>query len=175
MISEPDWGSWRVIAEADTASFITELTNANFGAQFEFEQSCEQIAEPDAEVSHWFRLSTLVEAIGVGMVEYGCWVDGASLKTRSTVAFHSDALSDTCLRVEANRGGGLNLRSGPGLEQPRLTTFANGTRITWVVSPSALQIDESGRSWLAVTTPQAGYVSVRAAPGATINLTPCDV
>ncbi|MEM6839053.1 MAG: SH3 domain-containing protein [Cyanobacteria bacterium P01_C01_bin.120] len=133
-IAEPIWETWRALAEFDAANVVTGLTNADFGVQFEFEQSCERTAGPDAEISHWFRVSTLVAAIGVGRVEYGCWVDGAFLKTRSTAAFHNDALSETCLQVDVDQGGGLNLRSGPGLDQPRLGTLVNGTQGTWTVS-----------------------------------------
>ena len=174
--SEPGWQRWQPIAETATADFIAGVTNADSGAQYDFEQACEQSIEPGTAVSYRFRLSTLVKAIGVGHVEYGCWADDTLLRTRMDVAFQASTFPVTCLRVKTDAGGGLNIRSGPGLEHPSLATAANGdtVQLRMTGSPTIFSTDESGRQWLAVEGPRSGYVSVSSAPGEYVNLAQCD-
>ena len=169
---EPGWQAWQPLTESSLAGTVSDVTTADFGLQFDFEQACERAAAPGADVSYWYRTSHLIEQIGIGETQVGCWANGSFLRTRALVSISLSPV--TCLQVSTDRGRGLNIRSGPGLWYSRIGLAANGSQIRPSDSISALVTDDSGRQWLEIDTPQSGYVSLQAAPGEHLNLLPCN-
>jgi hypothetical protein len=172
-LAEPGWGLWQPRSQVAGAHFDSGFSNLELGGFLDFEASCaSKTGLPNDQISYWFRLTTSVYRMGTGRVEYGCWQNGRFLETYSSIAILSNRDSVRCLRVQANRGNGLNIRSQPSTNSRILRTVSNGSRVVPSAFPAIVQ-EHEGRNWVQIQSPVAGWVSDDR-PDSQGNLTLCD-
>ncbi|MGB3759833.1 MAG: hypothetical protein WBA07_26255 [Rivularia sp. (in: cyanobacteria)] len=72
--AEPAWSLWRRRDEAKEADFDSGFSNVELGGYLDFEYACKTSSGLlESEIKYWFRLSDIVNRIGTGKVEFGCW------------------------------------------------------------------------------------------------------
>lgn len=173
---EPGWGPWRPRADIAEANFDSGFSNLELGGYLDFEALCQQATGlPNDAISYWFRLDHLVQQIGTGNVEYGCWMDDRFAHTYRLTAIDAHDTDIACLRVNSDLGNGLVVRAEPRRESSRLGVISNGRTVKPSGFPASIvSADPQGRQWLAIETPISGWVSVNASPASHINLELCN-
>lgn len=156
---EQGWSLWRPSSEIKSAGFSAGFSNTELGGFLDFENSCAQaLGTPTSETPYWFRLSNLVNQIGTGKVEFGCWVNGKFVSTLMNTAVNTKLENVECLRVNVLTGEGLRVRSEPGLKAKVIGFVRNGATVKPDSFP-ALIVQEDGRNWVAIRSPREGWVS----------------
>lgn len=172
LISEPGWGQWQPLSEASPVGFSAGFSNLELGGYLDFQNACQQtIGKPETQINYWFRLNRLVEAIGTGTVEYGCWQDGF-LFTYISTAIRTDVDRVDCLQVNSDQGNGLVVRDEPTTVSQQLGVIANGNTINPGNFP-ALIVRRQQRDWLQIEQPISGWVSIGIVPEGFLNLRLC--
>ena len=105
---------------------------------------------------HWFRLSNLVNQIGTGKVEFGCWKGGRFINTFTSTAVSTRWGAVECLRV--NVPIGLRIRSEAGFKGKIIGFLPNGATVKPDSSPASI-IQADGHNWVAIRSPMHGWVS----------------
>lgn len=158
----PGWSPWRpwTPREIKKADFDSGFSNTELGGFLDFQNFCQEKAGlPEDKVSYWFRLTDdLMNQIGTGKLEVGCWIQGKFFPGYSATAIRSSFQTVTCLRVNSPHPDGLVVR-----EEPRRTArvkgiLPNGTRVNPGSYP-ALLMEQPDRNWLYIQSPIQGYVS----------------
>ncbi len=171
--TEPKWGAWRPASERRQANFDSGFSNMQLGGYMEFQAACQRdtgLSEP--EIEYWFRLSHLLDQIGTGEVETGCWYQGQFLHTNTGPAIRTDIPIVECLRVTLSpEWNGLNIRSDAGVNNARVGFVPNGQTVKVESSPASI-IERDGRYWVAISQPATGWVS-NDRPGESGNLRIC--
>lgn len=156
---EPGWSLWRPKSEIENAGFSAGFSNLELGGFMDFENSCAQLLNtPTSETPYWFRLSNLVNQIGTGKVEFGCWSNGQFLNTFTSTAVNTKLENVDCLRVNVPTGEDLRVRSEPSLKAKVIGFVRNGATVQPDSFPASI-IQEDGRNWVAIRSPQEGWVS----------------
>jgi hypothetical protein len=157
---EPElgWEDWQreiqTMEDPVEAGFSTpELRQLNA-----FEQSCQRSqAATNRPVERWFRVSTVVNQIGTGLVEYGCVQDGLLLH-RTTLTAIASGEPVTCLQVSSPVSNGLNVRAWPGDTEQIVGGVVNGTQVDPGSVPATIT-EVDGRNWVAIVSPVTGWIS----------------
>jgi hypothetical protein len=155
---EPGWGLWQPSAEMNNAGFTAGFSNMELGGAMDFESACAQsLGMPvNEKPPYWFRLSNLVNQIGTGKVEFGCWKDGRFINTFTSTAVSTRLDTVECLRVDVPIG--LRIRSEAGLKGKIIGFLPNGATVKPDSSPASI-IEADGRNWVAIRSPMQGWVS----------------
>ena len=172
-VPEPGWGPWRPIADLATIPLDAGFSNMELGSYLEFEYACQETTGLAAEeVDYWFRIDRLWASIGTGTIETGCWYQGAWVGSNSGPATRSDRDWVDCLRVNADAGHGLVMRSLPTIASDRRGVVANGATVRPSYFPASIT-RQDGRDWLHIDQPMEAWISVGKAPTGWINLQQC--
>lgn len=172
-ISKAGWGEWKPLSEVSTASFTAGFSNRELGGYLDFQNACQEATgKPEDAINYWFRLNRLVEAIGTGTVEYGCWQDGEFLSTFTSTAIRTDIETVDCLEVNSAQGNGLVVRDEPKTASQRLGVVVNGSTVHPRNFP-ALIVHRQQRDWLRIEQPITGWVSIGIVPEEFLNLKLC--
>jgi hypothetical protein len=144
------------------------------GGYMEFEAACKRdTGLPEPEIEYWFRLSRLIEQIGTGEFETGCWSQGRFLHIYRGPAIRTDIPIVECLRVTLSpEWNGLNIRADAGVNHARIGFVPNGQTVKLDSYPASI-IERDGRYWVAIAKPIAGWVS-NDQPGGSGNLHICN-
>ncbi|MBE9031875.1 SH3 domain-containing protein [filamentous cyanobacterium LEGE 11480] len=166
------WGPWRPASDRKRANFDAGFSNLELGGYMEFEQACKRdTGLPEKQIEYRFRLSRLIDQIGTGTVETGCWFKGKILHRYSSPAIRPIDASVDCLRVISPQGGGLNVRSDAGVNNSLVGVVGNGRSVKPTYHPASI-IERGGRYWVAIAAPIAGWVS-NGRPGGVGNMRIC--
>ncbi len=156
---EPGWSLWRPNSDIQNADFTAGFSNIELGGFLDFENSCAQaLGTPTEKTPYWFRVSNLVNQIGTGTAEYGCWKNGQFVTTHSSTAVSTKLGDVSCLRVNVPTGKGLRIRSEPELKAKVIGFVRNGATVKIDSSPALIR-QADGRNWVAISSPIEGWVS----------------
>lgn len=170
----PGWSAWHPWGD-HPIEFSTGFSNSEASHISNWSASCTARAKAaNTEATFWSRTSDLVEALGTGLAEYGCVVDGQLASAGVQPAVRSDVEGKgACLQVNADVGNGLALHPEPSQTSPRLRVLPNGSTVSLENRLYALTKDNNDRMWLKIDRPQPGYISAAARAGEHINLRLC--
>jgi hypothetical protein len=169
---EPGWSLWHPQTELKSADFTSGFSNSELGGFLDFQSSCAQaLGTPTEQTPYWFRLSNLVNRIGTGKVEFGCWANGRFITTMTNTAVSNKLGDVNCLRVNAPTGRGLSIRSLPGAKGKVVGFVKNGATVTPDNSPASIE-QADGQNWVAIRSPMEGWVSDNR-PDSSGNLSLC--
>ncbi|WP_194019069.1 SH3 domain-containing protein [Synechocystis salina] len=176
------WGPWQKLESAEDLTFSSGFSNMELGGYLDYSHACEQAAQAaQSEPIFWYRLDNLVETIGTGNVEYRCTINDEIIAYHFSTAVLSNLPFPTCLTVQSNIGGGINIRNSPNLAATLLETLENGSQIMIDGSPMYLSTDAQGRTWLnlqfkgqdgwgSLTTKPEGHINFRMCQGLNLQL-----
>lgn len=151
------WSTWLPNTAMLQADFDAGFSNTELGGYMDFSAACSlQSKQLKTQPSYQFRLSRLVEQIGTGKVEYGCWANDRLLMTFTSTAVRPSLGAVSCLQVKAPQGQ-LVIRSEPRLHAARVGVVKNGETVQPTAFPAEL-VETEGQNWLAIATPAAGWV-----------------
>jgi hypothetical protein len=118
---------------------------------------CARLSEPTIEYPNWFRLSTLLDRIGTGQVEYGCWIEGQFAYTLVNTAVRSDLGTVNQLLVDVGEGNQLPIYEEPTIDAPAVGLVENGETVIPSSFP-ALVVQNENRNWVYLTAPFEGWI-----------------
>ncbi|MBE9174953.1 SH3 domain-containing protein [Synechocystis salina LEGE 06155] len=169
------WGPWQKIESTENLTFSSGFSNMELGGYLDYSYACEQAAQAAQRTPiFWYRLDNLVETIGTGNVEYRCTINDEIIAHHLSTAVLSNLPFPTCLTVQSNVGGGVNIRNSPNLTATLLGTLKNDSQIMIEGSPMYLSTDVQGRTWLNLRFKgQDGWASLTTKPGEHINFRIC--
>jgi hypothetical protein len=167
---QPGWGLWFPRSQTEGANFDSGFSNSELGGFMDFEAFCESAGAGEA-ANYWFRLTTSIQRMGTGNVEFGCWQNGRFVANNSGRATLRDQTVN-CLYVRSNSGNGLNIRVEPSTRSRILRTVRNGSRVTPSDFPANI-VEHEGRNWVEIRLPIRGWVSDDRSTSEG-NLTLCD-
>ncbi|MEW6492292.1 MAG: SH3 domain-containing protein [Cyanobacteriota bacterium] len=156
---EPGWSLWRPKSEIENAGFSAGFSNSELGGFMDFENSCaETLGTSTSETPYWFRLSNLLNQIGTGKVEFGCWSNGQFISTFKSTAVNTELENVDCLRVNVPTGEDLRVRSEPSLTAKVIGFVRNGATVQPDSFPASI-VQEDELNWVAIRSPKEGWVS----------------
>lgn len=157
--AERGWSLWKKNSQLPNADFYSGFSNSELGGYMDFEMACAAATNlPNSKIDYWYRLSNLVNRIGTGQVEFGCWLNGRFLYTFSSTAIKRSQDNVNCLRVKTPTGKGLIIRSQPNEGSPQIGVVGNGKTVNPGSFPASI-VEVDGENWLAISSPQEGWIS----------------
>lgn len=172
--SETDWSIWHPNTDPELKSFTAGFSNMELGGFMDFRASCGQqlglSTQSLDQIPYWFRLSKAFYQLGLGSVEYGCWVNGQMLNTFTITAVSLQTVA--CWEVIA--AAGLPIWNQPPLfPGPRqmVRTLQPGTQFS-APDVAEVLVEANGQNWFGIMEPVSGYVT-NGAPGSPERLQIC--
>jgi hypothetical protein len=158
-LPEQGWSLWKKKDQMQNADFDSGFSNMELGGYLDFETACVAATNlPNSKIDYWYRLSNSVNRIGTGKVEFGCWLNGRFLYTFSSTAIKKSLENVNCLRVKTSTGNGLVIRAEPNDSSKQVGMIAEGGMVDPGSFPASI-IEIDGQNWLAITSPQEGWIS----------------
>jgi hypothetical protein len=170
------WGPWQKVESTENRTFTSGFSNMELGGYLDYSYFCEQAAETrQVTPIFWYRLDDLVETMSTGKVEYRCTINDEVINSFQSTATLVETSFPTCLIVQSDIGGGVNIRKKPESTARLLGFLSNGDQIMVEGSPMNLSTDTTGRTWLnfkfngqdawsSVTAKDGGHVNYRMCP-----------
>ena len=159
VLAGPKWGLWRPASERRQAKFDAGFSNLELGGYMEFEQACKRdTGLPEKQIEYRFRLSRLIDQIGTGEVQTGCWHQGKMLHTYRSPSVRLRPKDVDCLRVQSDYGGGLNIRADAGVNHRLVGVVVNGRSVKPNYYPASI-IERGSRYWVRIVQPVEGWIS----------------
>lgn len=153
---DPGWSLWKPFSHQDKSSFIDKYSNQDVESYKQFQSFCtDNPTISQDKVTYWFRLSNIMDRIGTGNVEYGCWFDGRFIFTQSLAATKKSLSNIHCLKV-VNRQG-LDIYTDNFLESQKLGRINYGKTVTLNNYPATIQQYDNG-TWIAIDSPIKGWI-----------------
>jgi hypothetical protein len=163
------WGEWQPIESASQASFNSGFSTTETNGMRELQALCASVAgQPIDTFPNWFRLSALLDQIGTGQVEYGCWIDGRFAYTIINTAVRSDLGNVEQLIADVGEGNNLVVYAEPTVDASAIGLVENGEIVTPSSFP-ALVVQNENRNWVYLTAPFEGWI-LQGAIGGQSNL-----
>jgi hypothetical protein len=163
------WGEWQPIGSARQADFNSGFSATEANGVRELQALCAGVSgQPIDAFPNWFRLSNLLNQIGTGQVEYGCWIDGRFAYTIINTAVRSDVGNIEQLIVDVGTGNNLVVYAEPTIDASAIGLVENGEIVTPSSFP-ALVVQNENRNWVYLTTPFEGWI-LQGAIGGQSNL-----
>lgn len=156
---ERGWSLWQKNSQMQNADFDSGFSNSELGGYMDFETACAAATNlPNSKIDYWYRLSNLVNRIGTGKVEFGCWLNGRFLHNFNSTAIKRSLENVKCLRVKTPTGNGLVIRSAPNDSSKQVGIVAEGGIVDPGIFPASI-VEVDGENWLAISSPQEGWIS----------------
>lgn len=169
-IKTSGWGSWQPIDQMEKANIDSGFSNMELGGYLDFQNACAQATgQPTDTFPNWFRLSNLVNQIGTGQVEYGCWVKDQFITTFSSTAVKRDTKQPYCLQVIAKTPINVYKQPQSTAEQIRILR-SRDTVQPGTLPANVMTVD--GTNWIQIQSPVEGWV-MQGPPEAPGNLRLC--
>lgn len=157
--AERGWSLWQKKSQMQNADFDSGFSNMELGGYMDFETACAAATNlPNSKIDYWYRLSNLVNRIGTGQVEFGCWMNGRFLHTFSSTAIKRSLENVKCLRVKTPTGKGLVIRSQPNESSQQVGRVREGGIVNPGSFPASI-VEVDGENWLAISSPSDGWIS----------------
>ncbi len=152
---DPGWSLWKPFSHKDKSSFIDKQSNQDVESYKQFESFCTDNAKiPKDKIKYWFRLANIMDRIGTGNVEYGCWFDGRFIFTQSLTATKKGLFNITCLQV-VNRQG-LDVYTETFSESKKVGKINYNQKVK-LNYPATIQQYYEG-IWIAIDSPVKGWI-----------------
>lgn len=164
------WGAWQPIDQLEKAKIDSGFSNMELGGYLDFQNACAQATgQPMETFPNWFRLSNLVNQIGTGQVEYGCWVKDQFITTFSITAIKRDTKQPYCLQVIAKTP--IDVYQQPQSTAEPIRTLRSGDKVQLDTLPANV-MTVAGTNWIQIQSPVEGWV-MQGQPEASGNLRLC--
>jgi hypothetical protein len=155
---ERGWSLWKKNYQMQNAEFFSGFSNIELGGYMDFETACVAATNlPNYKIDYWYRLSNLVNRIGTGKVEYGCWMNGRFLYTFSSTAIKRSLENVNCLRIQTTTGNGLVIRAEPNDSSKQVGMITEGGMVDPGSFPASI-VEVDGQNWVAIISPQEGWI-----------------
>ncbi|WP_416670052.1 hypothetical protein [Egbenema bharatensis] len=152
------WGEWQPIGSVRQANFNSGFSETEVNGVRELQALCASVSgQPIDAFPNWFRLSTLLDQVGTGQVEYGCWIDGRFAYTIINTAVRSDWGNIEQLLVDVGSGNNLVVYTEPTVDASAIGLVENGEIVTPSSFP-ALIVQNENRNWMYLTAPFEGWI-----------------
>lgn len=166
---EPGWGPWRPQSELEKAGIAAGFSNMELGGFLDFQNACsEATGLPMDAFPNWFRTNQLINQIGTGEIEYGCWHNGKFVNTMTSTAVNANLENVECLRVTANP---VTVHADADPKSRRRRTLRKGARVNPGTFP-ALVSQVNNQYWVRIDKPVQGWI-LQGTVGQTGNLSLC--
>lgn len=148
---------WQPIEAASQTNFNADFSDVENNRLRELQAVCAQSGQPIDAFPNWFRLSTLLDQIGTGQVEYGCWINGQFAYTVVNTAVRSDLGNVNRLLVDIGAGNNLAVYAEPTIDASVIGIVQHGEIVTPSSFP-ALVVQNENRIWIYINAPFEGWI-----------------
>jgi hypothetical protein len=151
------------------------FSNLELGGFLDFQAACaeamgippEQVPEQMDRIPYWFRLNDLVNQLGTGSVEYGCWVNGTLRLSQTITAIRTDIDSVSCLRSSRR----LVVYAEPTTTSKRVGIVRRDGTVDPGSYPASI-LELEGQTWIYIDRPVRGWL-LQGKSGSQGNLSRC--
>lgn len=175
-IPQRGWTLWQPWEKSKDSGLGFGISNMDLELGLDMQKQCfGEVDTPNTEKrkleTYWYRVSSDVNKIGSGQMEYGCWINGSFKSTVSTIVFKISLITNPCFRVNSSAKDGLVIHTEASNKSPIVGQVRNGE----TVKPTAIPViirTIANISWIEIESPIKGWIS-NGNPDSRGNLTFC--
>jgi len=175
-ISQRGWSLWQPWGKLKDSGLDFGLSNMDLGLGLELQNQCfGEVDTPNTEKrkleTFWYRVSTDVNTIGSGEIEYGCWLNGSFKSTVTAIAIKISLAENPCYRVNSSAKDGVAIHADASPKSRIVGRVRNGETVKPTDVPVIIRTVEN-INWIEIEAPIKGWIS-NGSPNSQGNLTFC--
>ena len=157
------WTQWQRWDKLTDANIDFGLSNTALGAGLELQNLCfGEVDTPNTDKkkqeTYWWRLTSDLNQIGSGQIEYGCWINNQFKGTNIEIAYSIAWGPVPCWRVNPSVKNGLIIRQEPTANSRRLGVVKSGHIAKGDFFPTMVTASDN-RNWIPIESPRKGWIS----------------